>query len=404
MRPEHGILGLDIGGTKCAVVLAVAEDLEHAAAPYSGCGTGVGTANAGSGDGSSDGTAGDITASGPIAQTAGPKIRCADGDAAGGMRLRLIARRTFATEAERGFAAIWDDLLDAAGTLLRDRLPAGVSLEAVGVSCGGPLNSRSGMVLSPPNLPGWDQIPLVRLAEEAFGVRAFLQNDANACALVEWKLGAGRGCDDMIFLTMGTGMGAGIIAGGQLLHGACDLAGEVGHIRLDADGPVGFGKAGSFEGFCSGGGIARLTEQRTADWIAAGRAPSWAESAHAGMPEIPGYSAAWLSQKARGGDPSALRLWSEIGHRLGQGLSILIDCLNPQKIVIGSIFARAGELLIPAMEETIRREAIPISAEACLVVAAETGERIGDLASLVSATHGLGWPVTDWRDERSSDD
>ena len=107
-----------------------------------------------------------------------------------------------------------------------------------GVSCGGPMNSREGLVLSPPNLPGWDHVPITRLITERFGGRAYLMNDANAGALAEWKWGAARGTQDAIFLTFGTGMGSGIIIGGRMHAGRDDLAGEVGHVRMADDGPV----------------------------------------------------------------------------------------------------------------------------------------------------------------------
>ena len=143
----------------------------------------------------------------------------------------------------------WRDALDA---LLR-RAPRG-PFRAVGVSCGGPLDPSRGLILSPPNLPGWDDVPIVQTLEERLGAPAFLQNDANACALAEWRFGAGKGCENMIFLTFGTGFGAGLILDGRLYTGTNDMAGEVGHVRAEKDGPEGYGKRGSFEGFCSGAG------------------------------------------------------------------------------------------------------------------------------------------------------
>src|SRR5699024_3947977 len=131
------------------------------------------------------------------------------------------------------------------------------------------------VILCPPNLPGWVNIPLARMLTKRYGVPVYIQNDANACALVEWKLGAGRGTRDMIFLTMGTGMGAGIIADGKLLRGHNDMGGEVGHLRLTEDGPVGYGKAGSFEGFASGGGMLRHAQMLTQARMAAGKTPAW---------------------------------------------------------------------------------------------------------------------------------
>ena len=136
----------------------------------------------------------------------------------------------------------------------RHGLEAG-NTRAIGISCGGPLDSRTGVVMSPPNLPGWDNIPIVGIFEKEFGIRTAIHNDANACALAEWQFGAGAGTRNMIFLTFGTGLGAGLILDGRIYTGTNDNAGELGHIRLSDFGPVGYGKCGSFEGFCSGGGI-----------------------------------------------------------------------------------------------------------------------------------------------------
>ncbi|WJH34017.1 ROK family protein [Paenibacillus sp. CC-CFT747] len=144
---------------------------------------------------------------------------------------------------------------------------------SIGISCGGPLDSRRGRILSPPNLPGWDDIDVITPLKERFGVPVAVQNDANAGALAEWKWGAGKGFSNVIFLTFGTGMGAGLILDGRLYSGTNDMAGEVGHMRLAEDGPVGFGKAGSFEGFCSGGGIAKLARSMAETKLAGGPGP-----------------------------------------------------------------------------------------------------------------------------------
>ena len=122
-------------------------------------------------------------------------------------------------------------------------------------------------------------MPIVEELEKALGCRAFLQNDANACALAEWRYGAGKGSRNMLFLTFGTGMGAGLILDGRLYEGTSDLGGEVGHIRLAEDGPEGYGKRGSFEGFCSGGGIARLARAEAAKALAAGRSVAFCTGA-----------------------------------------------------------------------------------------------------------------------------
>src|ERR1700744_5650983 len=195
------LLGIDIGGTKCAVILGERKD-----------------------------------------------------DSA----IRMFEKQVIPTN--RPVFAMIEALFVLAEEMLQRHAVPRDELEGVGISCGGPLSSKRGMILSPPNLPGWDNIPIVDMAERRFGGETILQNDSNACAMAEGKFGAGRGYNNVIFLTFGTGMGAGLILDGRLYSGTSDLAGEVGHLRLSDMGPVGFGKAGSFEGWSSGGGIAQLAQ------------------------------------------------------------------------------------------------------------------------------------------------
>ena len=148
-------------------------------------------------------------------------------------------------------------------------------IDGIGVSCGGPLSSKTGRILAPPNLPLWVDVPVVDILQKRCGVPVRLQNDANACALAEWKFGAGRGSRNMVFMTFGTGLGAGLILDGKLYTGTNDNAGELGHIRLDEYGPVGYGKAGSFEGFCSGGGIRQLAQSMARERFQMGGSVSW---------------------------------------------------------------------------------------------------------------------------------
>lgn len=255
--------------------------------------------------------------------------------------------------------------------------------KSIGISCGGPLDSRTGRILSPPNLIGWDDVPITAFMAERLGIPAYLCNDANACALAEWRMGAGRGTENMLFLTFGTGLGAGMILGGRLYEGTTDNAGECGHIRLSAWGPSGYGKAGSFEGFCSGGGIAQLAKTMVLEQLQQGQKPAICPSTE----ELDDLTAAKVAKFANQGDPLALHIFEEVGTMLGQGLSILIDILNPQRIVIGSIFTRAQNLLWPAAEKVICREALPLSREACQVVPAGLTESVGDIAALTVASY-----------------
>jgi glucokinase len=257
--------------------------------------------------------------------------------------------------------------------------------DSIGISCGSPLNSEKGLILSPPNLSGWDNIDIVTPFRECFQVPAVLQNDANACALAEWMWGAGKGCKNMIFLTFGTGMGAGLILNGRLYAGASDMAGEVGHIRLEEDGPSGYHKAGSFEGFCSGGGIAKLAADMVREYRKAGKQTAILKI----QPDAAKLTAADVGLAAQYKDELALRILRIVGEKLGKGLSVLIDILNPERIVIGSIFLRQEQILRAPMEEMIRKEALSHNSRACVVVPAGLGERIGDYAALSVALNAI---------------
>jgi glucokinase len=269
-------------------------------------------------------------------------------------------------------------LFTTAESLLQEHHLIAGDLKGIGISCGGPLSSKKGLILSPPNLIGWDKIPIVQMAEEHFKVKTLLQNDANACAVAEWKYGAGKGIDNLIFLTFGTGMGAGLILNGRLYSGPSDLAGEVGHIRLSDMGPVGFGKAGSFEGYCSGGGIAQLGQIKAREKLQVGETVSFCKT----IDDLPNISAKTIAEAALQGDEAAIEVYRICAKYLGRGLAMLIDVLNPEMIILGSIYGRARQLLEPVMMEVIKQEAYAESVDTCNIVAAGLGENIGDIAAL----------------------
>lgn len=238
-----------------------------------------------------------------------------------------------------------------------------------GIACGGPLDSVRGIVMSPPNLPGWDGIEIVAELTKRFGGKAYLMNDANACALAEWQFGAGRGSRNMVFLTHGTGMGSGLILDGRLYEGTSGDAGEVGHMRLADDGPVGYGKAGSFEGFCSGAGLAKLAVGRV--------------SGH------PNPSAKELAELAAAGNEEALALWAESGRYLGKALAVIVDFFNPEVIVLGSLYTRSGRFLEVTMREELEREALPGALKVCRIAAAELGEDTGIMSAIAVAVYRM---------------
>jgi len=249
---------------------------------------------------------------------------------------------------------------------------------SIGISCGGPLDLKNGVILAPPNLPRWDKADIFTPLRKAFKVPVMIQNDADACALAEWSMGAGKGTQNMIFLTFGTGMGAGLILNSELYSGAGGMAGEVGHVRLEKDGPYGYGKNGSFEGFCSGGGIANLGKQKAREALKAGKIPAFCQS----MDEIDQISCQKIGRALKEGDETAREIFDIVAEHLGMGLAVLIDILNPELIVIGSIYVRQEDILKQGMLAAVRREALAASVRNCRIVPASLGEMLGDYAAI----------------------
>jgi glucokinase len=307
----------------------------------------------------------------------GTKCSVVIGDKTFSIKKKIV----FETRTERGYREILEDFKNHIRSLLQDYPDS--SLKRIGISCGGPLDSKKGMIYSPPNLPGWDNVPVTAVFSEEFGVETAVQNDANACALAEWLMGAGRGTSNMVFLTFGTGMGGGLILNGRLYSGTNDLGGEVGHIRLAKDGPVGFGKAGSFEGYCSGGGIAQLAKSVVMERLNNNQPVDFCPS----VERISEIDTRLVAQAAVAGDPVAYEIIRIASEYLGQGLSILIDILNPECIVIGSIYARNEMLFKPLIEPVLQKEAIPAARGVCRIVPAELGDSIGDYAALCVAIY-----------------
>ncbi|MCF7944208.1 MAG: ROK family protein [Spirochaetia bacterium] len=239
-------------------------------------------------------------------------------------------------------------------------------IQSVGISCGGPLDSKRGIIQSPPNLPNWDDVPVVEILEGRLGLPCFLENDANACALAEWYWGNGRGCRNLIFLTFGTGLGAGLILDGRLYSGTLGLAGEVGHLRMAEEGPLCYGKHGSWESFCSGSGLKKLYGHLHGDEL----------------------SAKEICDLADSGDERAQKVIEISSRYLGRGLALLIDLFNPECIIIGSIFSRSEHLFRRLMEEEVEKEALPAAGRACSIKTAGLQESLGDMASLGVAING----------------
>jgi glucokinase len=287
----------------------------------------------------------------------------------------VIWRKEFATRPEDGPAHAIRSIVELTNQALHD---LGCKPSSMGVSCGGPLDLVNGVIQSPPNLPTWNDISIRKILEREFRVPCHVENDANAGAIAEHRYGAGKGCRHMVFLTLGTGLGAGLILNGHIYHGANGMAGEIGHVRLTEVGPEGFDKAGSVEGWASGGGMAKIAEQ-TVD--AAVRAGEYTCLADRPSP----LTARDVGLALANGDPVAERIVRKTGARLGEAIAILIDILNPERIVLGGLALRLGESLLGPARVRLRQEALRMSASACDIVPAALGEGIGDVAALCVA-------------------
>lgn len=321
------LLGIDVGGTKCAVTLGVLDEKEN---------------------------------------------------------IKISAKEKFATFVGNPKKTI-NTFFEVSKKILKKAKLTKSDISAIGISCGGPLDSKRGVVMSPPNLPGWNNIEIVKMFEKEFGVKTLLQNDANACALSEWKFGAGRGLDNVVFMTFGTGLGAGLILDGKLYSGTNDNAGEVGHVRLADFGGTGYGKCGSFEGFCSGSGIAQIGKMKAMEKLQMGQTVAFCKDLSA----LNDINAKVIADCADKGDALAKEVYAISGHYLGIGLSMIIDILNPQAVIIGSIFTRSKKLLWSEAKKVIDKEALPVAAKVCKVLPAALGENIGDFAALSLAAYAL---------------
>lgn len=280
------------------------------------------------------------------------------------------------TEAERGPRAVVASLASMSREAMARAALSPAELAGVGVSCGGPLDTETGVVYAPPNLPGWDEVPLKAWLESALSLPVFVENDANASALAEWSFGAGRGCRHMVYMTMSTGIGGGIILDGRLYRGPNDTAGEVGHMTIVENGPAcGCGKRGCLEALCSGPSIARRAREKAR------------EAPGSRMVDLAGGDPARITAEtvmdaARQDDPAAREIVDETARYMAVGLGNIVNILNPEVIVIGTILVKAQDLLLEPIRAYLRRETWPRVYDTVRVVPAGLEDAVGDLAAI----------------------
>jgi len=305
----------------------------------------------------------------------GTKICTAVVNRAGG----IMAHDHRETLAKEGPQAVIGRMIDAARGVMAQAGIAQCQVAAVGVGSPGPLDIEADVALSPPNLPGWDRVPLRRWIEEGLGIPTTLENDAYAAALGEHHFGAGRGVDHMIYVTVSTGIGGGLILGGELYHGATGMAGEIGHTTILTHGPLcGCGNRGCLEALASGSAIAC----RGRELVAHGVPTKIADLAGGDLDLI---TARLVAEAASEGDVEAEKILSEAMDYLGVGLASLVNLFNPQLIVIGGGLTHIGERLFGPVRRAIKRRAFPAQAQAVRVVPAELGDHVGVLGAAAVA-------------------
>lgn len=250
-----------------------------------------------------------------------------------------------------------DAVIDRIERAIRQVWPADGPVAAIGVVAPGPLDPWSGVIFEAPNIPCWDNYPLRDVIQERLGVPTLVGNDANAAALAEQRFGAGQGKPNLIYITVSTGVGGGIIVNGELLLGAHGLAGEIGHMKIEPDGPIcGCGDHGCLEALASGIAIARQARQR----LRAGEPSGYAQGKHSRILELAhgdleAISAKIVNQAAQAGDPLAIDVFRQAGTYLGIGLVNLLHLFDPDIIVIGGSVSKAGDLLFKPARAVVRQ-------------------------------------------------
>lgn len=297
---------------------------------------------------------------------------------------QVFARVAFPTRTEWKPECVIAEIIRTLKELLEKHGLTYSDIEAIGVSCGSPLDPVRGIIQTPPNLPTWVDVPICELLTNEFHAPCYLENDANAGALAEFHFGAGRATRNFIFLTMGTGLGAGFVLDGRLYRGTTYSAGEVGHVRLTPTGPLGYGKHGSVEGWASGGGIGLLAEERVREAIAHGVGTKLA----AVLQTHSRVTAKDVADAMAAGDALATELMGIAGEKLGETIAILVDLLNPECVAIGGLALRLGDTVLAPARAVVQRECLPPSAAACRIIPAQLGESIGDVAALCIALEG----------------
>ena len=283
---------------------------------------------------------------------------------------KIIYSNSVPTRAEMGYEYTVNNIKQAIYDLMKETKLTAKDIEGTGFGFPGQVDYKSGIVRLAPNIPGWVEVPIAKMIEDEFHIPTRVDNDVRCAALGELKYGAGKGCENLICITVGTGIGSGLIVNGKLVRGASNAAGEIGHIKLQIhDGPIcGCGDTGCMEAFASGPAIVAMAEE----YILGGKSTKYREMANGG--DITPFI---VAEAAKAGDPVAKRIFARIGEYIGIGMASVVNLLNPEKIIIGGGVADAGDILLEPLKETLKKRAMKIAGETVEVVPAQLGNTAG---------------------------
>lgn len=285
---------------------------------------------------------------------------------------KIIYSNSVPTYAKMGYEYTVNNIKQAIKDLMKETETQPKDIQGIGFDFPGQVDYKTGVVKLAPNIPGWVNVPIAQMIEEEFHIPTKIDNDVRCAALGEMLFGAGRGCENFICITVGTGIGSGLVVNGQIVRGASNAAGELGHIKLQMkDGPIcGCGDTGCLEAFASGPSIVAMAQ----DYIKGGKSTKFREMAAAEGGEITPYM---VAKAAEAGDPVAKRIFEIVGEYIGIGLTSVINLLNPEKVIIGGGVAEAGDLLFDPIRKTIKERAMVVAGEAVEIVPAQLGNSAG---------------------------
>lgn len=285
---------------------------------------------------------------------------------------KIIYSNSVPTYAKMGYEYTVNNIKQAIKDLMKETNTTPSDIEGIGFDFPGQVDCKTGVVKLAPNIPGWVNVPIAQMIEDEFHIPTRIDNDVRCAALGELKFGAGRGCENFICITVGTGIGSGIVINGKVVRGATNAAGELGHIKLQMNGgPIcGCGDTGCLEAFASGPAIVAMAQE----YIKGGKSTKFREMAAVEGGEITPYM---VAKAAEEGDPVAKRIFEIVGEYIGIGLTSVINLLNPERVIIGGGVAESGELLLGPIRKTIKERAMVVAGNAVEILPAQLGNSAG---------------------------